>query len=152
MRVWKDTNRDVGNGVPLESDPPQTGNGYEQLIFDQGRGDAPDLAWARVAPTQENIIQVAIKSSVLNDDRVFLWSVWASRDLLKPAWFDYNDHFTLAQAGSPLIEDTANYPIKSLAGLDSTCRQGFGIQLTGYELNACAQPPVEPPVGETPIP
>ncbi|MFZ5822602.1 MAG: hypothetical protein ACOYYJ_22135 [Chloroflexota bacterium] len=157
VRVWKDTNRDVGNGVPVETDPPQTGNGYETIFFDQGRGDAPDLAWARIMPQQDSIlqfaisqtrsIQIAFKTSVIDNDTYYLWSAWASRDLLKPAWFDYNDHFTFKQAGSPLKENPEYYPIKSLFGLDNTCRQGVGFEMTGYELGGCKSPP--PP---TPLP
>jgi hypothetical protein len=36
VRIWQDKNKDVGNSVPLISDLPQTGDGYETLIFDQG--------------------------------------------------------------------------------------------------------------------
>lgn len=151
VRVWKDANRDVGNGVPVESDPPQIGNGYETLVFDQGNGEAPDLAWARLLPQESNLlqfnlpqtrdIQIAIRPSVIENDTYYLWNVWASRDLLKPAWFDYNDHFTFKQAGSPLKELVEYYPIQSLYALDNTCRQSVGFTLTGYELGGCKPPP-----------
>lgn len=157
VRVWKDANRDVGNGVPVESDPPQTGNGYETLVFDQGNGQAADLAWARLLPQESNIlqfavpqtrdIQIAIRPSVIENDAYYLWNVWASRDLLKPSWFDYNDHFTFKQAGSPLKDLTEYYPIQSLYALDNTCRQSVGFELSGYELGGCKSPPA--PASET---
>lgn len=156
VRVWKDTNHDVGNNVPVESDPPQTGNGYETLVFDQGNGTAADLAWARLLPPQSNLlqfavpqtrdIQIAFKTALIENDTYYLWNVWASRDLLKPAWFDYNDHFTFKQAGSPLKELTEYYPIQSLYALDNTCRQSLGFELTGYELGGCKPPP--PPASD----
>ncbi len=137
VRIWQDTNRDVGNGIPYQSDPPQDGNGYDTLLFDQGNGDSPDLAWARLSPTVPNSVQIAFQRKVINNDPVFGWLVWASRDLFKTAWFDYNDHFTSQQAGSALI-DQANYPIKALAGLDNTCRGANGFDATG--LRSYCQP------------
>jgi|GEM_PF-467750 len=155
VRIWKDSNRDVGNGVPVESDPPQIGNGYETLLFDQGQGEPADLAWARLLSPQNNLlqftvsqtrdIQIAIKASAIENDTHYLWNVWASRDLLKPSWFDYNDHFTFKQAGSPLKERTEYYPIQSLYALDNTCRQSMGFELSGYELGGCKPPPAPAP-------
>ena len=44
VRVWQDTNNDIGNDFPVSSDPPQSGNGYDQLYFDQGYNPDADIA------------------------------------------------------------------------------------------------------------
>ena len=38
VKAYKDTNLNVGNKTPVKSDPPQTGDGYETVVFDQGIG------------------------------------------------------------------------------------------------------------------
>lgn len=131
VRIWNDKNNDVGNGIPYVSDPPQLGDGYEVLVFDQGNGDAPDLAWSRISPNNPNSIQIAFQRSVITSDPVFSWTAWASRDAFKPAWFDYNDHFTFQEAGSPLRELLKYYPLKALAGVDNTCHAPFGFNAFG---------------------
>lgn len=131
VRIWFDKNGDVGNAIAYVSDPPQDGNGYEVLVFDQGTGDSPDLAWARVDPLNANRVQIAFQRSVIASDPVYAWLAWASRDPFKPAWFDYNDHFTLEQAGSPLRFLTRYYPLKDLAGVDNTCHAPVGFTAPG---------------------
>lgn len=127
VRIWYDQNGDVGNDLPYLSDPPQIGDGYETLVFDSGNGDAPDLAWSRINPNNPNSVQIAFQRSVIKKDPVFVWIAWASRDLFKPAWFDYNDHFTFEEAGSPLLELRGHYPLQSLAGVDNTCHAPVGF-------------------------
>jgi WD40 repeat protein len=127
VRIWYDKNGDVGNGLPYVSDPPQNGDGYEVLVFDQGSGDSSDLAWSRIDPNNPKNVQIAFQRSVIARDPVFAWIAWASRDAFKPAWFDYNDHFTFADAGSPLREMLKYYPLKALAGVDNTCHAPVGF-------------------------
>ncbi len=51
VKVYTDPNHDVGGASPELSDAnattgaPYPGDGYETVIFDQGHGDDPDLAW-----------------------------------------------------------------------------------------------------------
>ena len=139
VRVWQDTNRDIGDERPIFSDPPQLGNGYDVLVFDQGIGSSPDLAWARLSPNNPNTIQIAIRRELINNDLVFLWGVWASREAIKPAWFDYNDHFTFEEAGSPNW-NSSQYPLKSLYAVDSTCRWVLGFIARGDEAGICPRP------------
>jgi hypothetical protein len=47
--------------------------------------------------------------------------------MLDWSMFEFNDHFTLEQAGSPLKEDAKNYPLKALWGVDNTCRMPSGF-------------------------
>ena len=146
VRVWSDPNHDVGGAHPIASDPPSNTDGYENLVFDQGVGSDPDAAWARLSPSDPNSVQLAFKGKLINDSSTFMWGAWAASDaMLNPAWFDYNDHFTLAQAGSPLVEDKQNYPLKALADVDNTCRWVVGFTPTGNEPGIC-------PVPATPTP
>lgn len=131
VRIWYDKNNDLGNRIPYVSDPPQNGDGYEVLVFDQGNGDAPDLAWSRINPNNPNVVQIALLRSIVSNDPVFAWVAWASRDAFKPAWFDYNDHFTFQEAGSPLREFLRYYPLKELASVDNTCRGQVGFTAPG---------------------
>ncbi len=146
VRAWKDDNHDVGAAHPIQSDAPENGDGYETLVFDQGVGADPDLAWARISPSDPNSVQVAFKRGLINDDDIFTWGAWAMSDtMLNPAWFDFNDHFTAAEAGSPLTELTQYYPIKALAEVDNTCRWSVGFIPTGSEPGICPVPPTPTP-------
>jgi hypothetical protein len=147
VRVWADKNHDVGSSHPIQSDPPSSTDGYETLVFDSGTGADPDTAWARVSPTNQNSVQIAFKRSIINDPDKFIWGAWAISDsMFNPAWFDYNDHFTIDQAGSPLVELTKYYPLKSLAEVDNTCRWGVGFTPTGSEPGVCPVPPTPTPI------
>lgn len=150
VQAWADTNNDVGNHFVAQSDPPQAGNGYDKLLFDQGVGSDPDLAWSRLSPDDSNSIQIAVKKAMFNDTS-YLWGVWAGKSL-DPAWFDLNDHFTFAEAGSPVVDYEVYYPLKALIEVDNTCRLPAGFQPIGSEPALCgsSQPAVDscsPPPG-----
>ena len=148
VQVWQDTDRDVGGLHPIESDPPpQTGNGYETLLFDQGKGTDPDLAWGRISQLSSNSVQIAFKRTLFNDANPFLWGAWSfDPSMFHPDWFDYNDHFTQAQAGSPLVEQTQYYPLKALYEVDNTCRWAVGFIPTGNEPGICPIPATPTPI------
>lgn len=145
VRVWVDVNNDVGSSQPIYGNAPLTGDGYETLSFESGYGTDPDLAWARLDPGDPSSVQIAFKTGLLNADYKFTWGAWADRSLLNPAWYDYNDHFTLAQAGSPLTE-SADYPVKALYELDNTCRWVVGFTPSGSELGICPVPATPTPM------
>jgi len=149
VRVWQDKDQDVGGIHPIQSDPPpQTGDGYETVLFDQGQGTDSDLAWARISPHDPKSVQIAFKRSLFNSSNPFLWGAWAmDPSMLHPAWFDYNDHFTQAQAGSPLVEQKQYYPLKALYEVVNTCRWAVGFTPTGNEPDICPVPatPTPPP-------
>jgi len=52
VQAWKDTNGDAGGAIPIVADKvPSSGDGYEILVFDQGKGNNnPDGAWVRISP------------------------------------------------------------------------------------------------------
>ncbi len=149
VQVYKDSNGDVGNKQVLASDPPQTGDGYDQLV-----GDDPDAAWSRLVGA--DIIQVAFKKSLLAGDDGFMVGAWAGMENLNPAWFDLDDHFTHDEAGAADPGFPLYYPIKGLDKLDNTCRMPVGSAAGGLGLcptyipKDAPQPPA--PAAPTPGP
>jgi hypothetical protein len=143
MQVWQDANKDVGATTPLDADAPATSSGFETQLFDAGRGADPDGAWIRLARSGAGDIQLAVKESLLGAPPTFMWNAWSDAGLQQPGWFDYNDHFTSAEAGSPLVEMKDLYPIKAIFALDNTCREAFGFIPSGSEPGVCQQ--VRPP-------
>ncbi len=137
VEVWKDTNYDVGGTNPQASNAPWlTGDGYDKNLVASGKGDDPDLAWIRQIEGGKKV-QLAFKYSVLNNASQFLWNGLADLGVRKPEWFDYNDHFTQEEAGSPYPVQTKFYPLKKLFGLDNTCRDAYGFIPTGTEAGLC---------------
>jgi hypothetical protein len=137
VAVWKDTNFDVGGPTPQASNAPwDTGDGYDKNLVASGVGDDPDLAWIRQIESGKKV-QLAFKYSVLNNAGQFLWNGLADLGIRNPAWFDYNDHFTQEQAGSPYPIQTKFYPLKQIWGLDNTCRDAYGFTPTGTEAGLC---------------
>ncbi len=141
VQVWTDADNDVGGETTINADESQGGNGYEKQLFNQGQGDDPDLAWARISSQEPNVAQIAFKQSLLAGDKSFLAGVWAGHALLDPALFDINDHFTHEQAGEALPDLKYYYPIKAVYELDNTCRVAIGFKPTGSELGMCPLPP-----------
>ncbi|KAF0111817.1 MAG: Uncharacterized protein FD147_619 [Chloroflexi bacterium] len=139
VQVWKDTNGDVGARLPMEGDHPQTGDGYETKLFDSGGGSDPDAAWSRIDPNDPRTVQIAFKYSLINNDPAFMWGAWAKTEF-QPGWFDYNDHFTIIEAGSPLTYQSQAYPLKAFSEVDNTCRWPLGFTATGKEPGVCPIP------------
>ena len=152
VQVWQDYNHDVGGDAPVKAESLQKpGDGYEKLVFDQGKtnpGDKnpndTDLAWARVDPNRPNIVWFAFKSSLIHNQKELMWGAWAQRGGLHPELFDYNDHMTEQQAGDP-IPGMAYYPLKGLAEMDTTCRWAVGFNPTGDEPGLCPLQPTPTP-------
>ena len=147
VHVWKDANHDVGGGHPIQADqPPQTGDGYETILFDQGQGTDPDMAWIRISPSNVNQVQLAFKRSFFADPDKYLWGGWAvDPGMFHPEWYDYDDHFSHAEAGSPLPELTQYYPLKALFAIDNTCRWSVGFTPTTDLPGICPLPPTPTP-------
>ncbi len=136
VQAWKDTNGDVGGMKPIVSDNSANGNGYETLVFDQGKGsDNPDGAWVRLSSTDNKTVQIAFKLSMIGNPKSYTMGAWAGTDL-NPAMFDLNDHMTHVQAGDP-DSNAQFYPIKALSEIDNTCRLAIGFNPTGQEPGLC---------------
>jgi len=137
VRVWEDTNNDVGGDVPCYTDPPQVEDSYDRLVFNQGYDtDDPDAAWARLKPGTPTAVQIAFKYALIANDSQFMWGVWADQGVDQPQWYDYNDHFTYEEAGSPYPVNRY-YPIKAIAEVDNTCRWTYGFEPDGDEPCLC---------------
>jgi hypothetical protein len=146
VRACRDANNDVGGPTAMRVDAPNAArDGYEDCVFENGYGIGPDEAWIRRDPSNANYIQVAFLFTLIGSDGEFLWGAWADEGLREPAWFDYQDHFTAVEAGSP-ASTSSEYPIKAVALLDNTCRWGYGFTPTGTEPGACYVPPTPTPV------
>jgi hypothetical protein len=153
--VFQDENNDVGGTRPVLADAPGGGgNGFEKTLFSPELLDDPDAAWKRVDPSDPTVIQLAIKRSLLGNAGAFFWRAWADDGVKDPGLFDYNDAFTLTQAGSP-ISGQNDYPLKDLALVDNTCRLAWGFEPKGDEPGICSIPlPTATPVPptQTPVP
>lgn len=153
VRACRDANGDVGGPTPMRSDSPNSArDGYEDCVFENGYGIGPDEAWIRRDPGQSDRVQIAFMFSLIGSDGEFLWGAWADEGVKEPGWFDYHDHFTFPEAGSP-ASNSSEYPIKALALVDNTCRWGYGFKPTGSEPGACFIPPTPTPTSTpTPVP
>ena len=129
------------------SDNQSTGDGFETSVFDQGKGNDADSAWARVAPDNPNTVQIALKRSLVGNDDTYLMNMWAGTLIMNPTLFDINDHFTYEQAGAADPGYENYYPIKAVAELDNSCRMAIGFVPTGKEPGLCSTyvPPGEQP-------
>ena len=130
VQVWQDANANLGAKEPMKPDESAGGDGYEVLIFDEGKGDDADLAWVRLSPDLNVKIEMAFKLDLVDigeEYYFFLWGAWAFVDEAHPDWFDHHDHFSLEEAGSPL-KDNENYPLNAFFGADNTCRALSGLE------------------------
>lgn len=110
VQVWQDVNEDIGAETIMYADEDNPGDGYETLLFDQGLGEDPDFAWARLSPEYQGVIEFAIKKDILGldvQDEVFSWWGWASQEVLQPEVFDYVD--TYAEGDVFQIENTCRW-------------------------------------------
>ena len=151
--VYADLNDDVGGEKPVSAEVPYDGwDGYETMMFDSGVGDDPDMVWIRRDPSNPTRVQLAFKNYLVDADGQFLWGVWADAGQMDPGSLDYNDHFTIENAGSPSIS-SSNYPLKDLASVDNSCRWTYGFEPTGPIPGLCplpATPTPEPTITPTP--
>ncbi len=139
--VYLDMNSDIG-GAKINRPDDFKSDGFETTIFDLSRdvypeGD-PDLAWVR--QTMDGslpAIEIAYKKWIFNEDKEsFMWSVDASSSSIDPSKLYLHDFITAEDAGAANNEDP-NYPIKSLAAFDNTCRVPVGFVATGNEPLGC---------------
>lgn len=152
VKVWRDSNDDVGGQIPMSAEAPLSGiDGYDELVFDEGRGDDPDAAWVRRGPSFPNQVHLAFKHALIDSSSTFLWGGWSDEGVKEVGSYDYNDQFTLAQAGSPLINND-NYPLKELFSMDNTCRWTYGFEPTTSYPGLCPIPTPTPTSTYTPQP
>ncbi len=133
VMVMSNSDNNLGGSKPVLPDTNLAeGKGYDTEVFNAGKGDDPNLAWARVSPDDPKCIDIAFKSSFIGGAKgKFLWFPWALVGIQDLTKFEFNDHFTKADAGSPLKEDKDTYPIKGVWGVDNTARIPSGFEPGG---------------------
>ena len=129
VQVFEDQNGDVGGGTAIRPDGSSNGNGYDTLLFDQGLGDDPDLAWARHNPNHYAQIEFAVKKSLIGSRTNLMWWAGAMLDSFNAQSFD--------------LVDSAS--TDSLFPIDTTCGWFLG-QETSYNIRKCYIAP-EPTAG-----
>jgi hypothetical protein len=136
VQIVEDTNRDTSGLSAEKAEAPMPGDGYDQIIYDGGRGEAddPDLAWVRVNAGSKATVQFAFKRSFAGTK--FMYGVIADGGMKSVADLDYVDRFTIEEAGAP-VRDQKNYPLKALYAVDNVCRQVFGFTGTLQEPQRC---------------
>ena len=129
VQVWRDSNLDNGGEIPMAAEETNPGDGYDELVFDQGLGEDPDLVWARISPEDPNIIQFAFKTELAGEKQQFSWLAWAGLIDLTPGNFEFVDTFG---------ED-------ELYTLDNTCSWTFNVPLQGLpgQCGIYTEPPKE---------
>jgi hypothetical protein len=149
VKVYKDTNNDVGGSSIMRPDASYNGDAYETALLSAEVLDDPDLAWARYTPGAEPVVTLAFKKSVV-ENGTFVWGVWAGADLLTPENIDLHDHVPQADAGSP-YPSHADYPLADLSLVDNTCRETYGFEALEPIAGLCYIPePPEPTPTMTP--
>ncbi|MBK9778821.1 MAG: hypothetical protein IPP55_02035 [Anaerolineales bacterium] len=149
MQIFADNNSDLGGENPRQSDANYTGDGYEALVFDNGRGSNPDLGWARFTDGETPVIEIAFSKVIFPSTPRFMWSVWASKDAFYPTKFNLHDTTTEEAAGSP-DKQNSFYPITGIVAMDNSCRVPVGFQPTGFEPLGCPVAGVPEEEGEAP--
>ena len=125
VQVWEDSDQTVGYMQPAAPDHPVEEDGYDLLLFDNGLGsNDPDVAWARFSPGEPTIVEIAFKSSLINNDAVFLWWVWAQQDM-NPTQMDYHDTIEHEDAGD-VYEAQMYFPSQDIYEVDNTCKALWG--------------------------
>ena len=139
VRVLTNPDVNVGGTVVIKPDSTLSeGRGYYEEIFNEGKGDDPDLAMSRISKTDKTIVEIAFKNSLTGgEEGQFVWLPWSSVGMLDWSQFEFNDHFTFEQAGYPVKDDMKNYPLKALWGVDNTCRVASGFKPDGTLVGLC---------------
>lgn len=151
VQIYKDANEDIGGVSPyLTDDLPSDGDGFETLVFDQGLGEDADAAWVRLFPNDPNLIEFAVKRTILGNPTRFMINMWAGHSL-NPGVFDINDRYTHEEAGAADAGLEYFYPIKAIAEVDNTCRIPVGFQPTGNEPGLCATAQQQADNGDGPL-
>lgn len=139
VTVLTNPDLNVGGVKPVKPDTNLSeGRGYYEEIFNNGTGADADLVWSRMSDTKPTVVEIAFKNTLTGGAKgKFIWLPWADVGMLDWSTFEFNDHFTFAEAGYPLKEDAKNYPIKAIWGVDNTCRVASGFTPMGTMPGLC---------------
>jgi len=146
--IYTNSDNMMGGSKPVLIDKSVATNmGYDKEIFNSGKGDDPNLAWSRLSPKDPKMVELAIKSTFLGGQKgKFIWFPWSMAGTTDLTKFEFNDKFTLADAGSPVKKEAqllhfngftvlttsgSEYPLKGLWGVDNTPRYPSGFTPMG---------------------
>jgi len=76
--------------TPFVADTAPAGDGYETLVFDQGKGSDNPTALGADLTDNNKTVQIALSSPCLEIQNRMQWVLGRIRP--QPAMFDYNDH------------------------------------------------------------
>jgi hypothetical protein len=128
VKAFLDLTGDVGGITAVRADSLPGADGYETMVFDDGKGDDPDLVWVRRNPGRFNQVEFAIKTDLLNRDVNFMWWVGALRGGFDPQVFDLVDS-----------QDSASF-----FEIDTTCGLVYGRE-EAYNIKKCYVAPIPTP-------
>jgi hypothetical protein len=136
VQIWADSNNDVGGEHPNIPEELDLADGYDTLLFDQGVGDDPNGAWARVFMTRSAYVELAFKNHYLKEDIAFKWWVWSGYEAYSPDLFELHDFYSLEKAGVPHT-GMEFFPVNEIFALDSSCPNMWGAKPNLAELDYC---------------
>jgi hypothetical protein len=136
--VWKSSSAEQRVSVASEGVIPVTGAlGFDVPLLKSGRGADTDLAWMRMKPGTDNVVEIAFKHSIVGGEKgKFIWRPFTDGAPYSEREYDLQVNYTLEQAGSP-YKGEPDYPLKDVFAVDNTCRVASGYQATGYEPGIC---------------
>jgi hypothetical protein len=132
VKAYSDPDGDIGGPNPGLANDNYEGNGYESEIKLEG----DKVAYARILPGNSKAVQIAVSLKLLDGAKEFLWNGWADKGVNDPGKYDYIDHFTEREAGSPIITKET-YPLADLYSVDNTCRKPYGFGPAEYIPGMC---------------
>lgn len=139
--VWKSTAAEQPKSVAAGGGIPVTGaQGFDVNLLRSGRGEDTDLAWMRLKPGFDNIVEIAFKNSIVGGEKgAFVWRPFTDGAPYSEREYDLQVNYTLEQAGSP-YKGELYYPLKDVFAVDNTCRVASGYEASGNEPGICPLP------------
>lgn len=136
--VWKSTSAEQPAMMAEEGGIPVTGSlGFDVNLMRAGRGSDNDLAWIRLKPGTDNVVEIAFKNSIVGGKNgKFIWRPFTDAALYSEREYDLQVSYTLEQAGSPYLGEN-HYPLKDVFAVDNTCRAVSGYEPSGDEPGLC---------------
>jgi hypothetical protein len=135
IKMWWDSDGDVGGRVINRSDPKRTmGSGFESLKINSDTGKNRGQIWSRLI---DSGLEIAVKEEWIGGRQgKFTWKPYSDGNPFPPSQYDLNDYYLLEQAGSPILGER-DYPLKAVFAIDNTCRGLFGLAPSGSEQGVC---------------
>ena len=111
--VWKSSSAEQRVSVASEGVIPVTGAlGFDVSLLKSGRGKDTDLAWMRMRPGMDNVVEIAFKNSIVGGEKgKFIWRPFTDGAPYSEREYDLQVNYTLEQAGSP-YKGEPYYPLK----------------------------------------